>query len=153
MKICNYSQNGSTQDRAGVVEGDKVYPLGEALVKAGLLREGYTMVDVVNVLANNPAADKLMRDPSKQGTPVPLSSVKLMAPVPVPPVLWCAAANYKAHQEEMKGRVGSNDRSTYSKDELMAEFFMTEPAVYDSVTSQQGRIYAELVRTHQRQHP
>jgi 2-keto-4-pentenoate hydratase/2-oxohepta-3-ene-1,7-dioic acid hydratase in catechol pathway len=124
MKICNYSSSGSKGDRAGVVEGDKVYPLGEALVKAGLLKDGYSMVDVVAVLGNNDKAMAVARDTAKLGSPVALSSVKLLAPVPVPPVLWCAASNYKAHQEEMKERVGSNDRSAYSKDELMAEFFI-----------------------------
>src|SRR3954462_13975879 len=118
MKICNYSSGGSKGDRAGVVEGDKVYPLGEALVKAGLLKDGYSMVDVVAVLGNNDKAMAVARDTAKLGSPVALSSVKLLAPVPVPPVLWCTASNYKAHQEEMKERVGSNDRSAYSKDEL-----------------------------------
>jgi 2-keto-4-pentenoate hydratase/2-oxohepta-3-ene-1,7-dioic acid hydratase in catechol pathway len=124
MKICNYSQGTAKGDRAGVVEGDKVYPLGDALVKAGYLHEGYTMVDVVKLLANDDKAMAVARDTAKLGAPVALSSVKLLAPIPVPPVLWCAAANYRAHQEEMKERVGTNDRSAYSKDDLMAEFFI-----------------------------
>jgi 2-keto-4-pentenoate hydratase/2-oxohepta-3-ene-1,7-dioic acid hydratase in catechol pathway len=119
MKICNYNEGLS-----GIVEGDKVYPLGAALEKAGFLKDGNNMVEVVKVLANNDAAMKLARDTGKLGSPVPLSSVKLNAPIPVPPILWCAAANYKAHQEEMMGRTGSYDRKNLSKDDLMAEFFI-----------------------------
>jgi 2-keto-4-pentenoate hydratase/2-oxohepta-3-ene-1,7-dioic acid hydratase in catechol pathway len=82
------------------------------------------MLDVVTVLAGNPAAMAVARDHAKAGKPVPLASVKLLAPILNPPSIWCAAANYKDHQEEMKTRVQSNDRSNWTKDELMAEFFM-----------------------------
>jgi 2-keto-4-pentenoate hydratase/2-oxohepta-3-ene-1,7-dioic acid hydratase in catechol pathway len=50
--------------------------------------------------------------------------VKLLAPIANPPDIWAAAANYKAHQQEMISRVGTYDRSAMSKDDLMAEFFM-----------------------------
>jgi len=119
MKICHYNSN-----QAGAVVGDRVYPIGEALVKAGHLRTGYTMLDVIDALANQPAAMQCARDSLQAGSPVPLSSVKLLAPIFNPPSLWAAAANYKAHQEEMRGRMGSSDRSQLSKDELMAEFFL-----------------------------
>jgi 2-keto-4-pentenoate hydratase/2-oxohepta-3-ene-1,7-dioic acid hydratase in catechol pathway len=119
MKLCHYNNN-----QAGVVDGDQVYPVGEALVRAGHLRSGYTMLDVVTALAGNPAAMAVARDHAKAGKPLPLASVKLVAPILNPPTVWCAAANYKDHQEEMKSRVQSNDRSDYTKDDLMAEFFM-----------------------------
>lgn len=41
MKICHYSSN-----QAGAVVGEQVYPIGEALVKAGHLKNGYTMLEV-----------------------------------------------------------------------------------------------------------
>lgn len=119
MKLCHYNNN-----QAGAVEGDQVYPIGEALVRAGHLRSGYTMLEVVAALAGNPAAMALARDHAKAGKPLPLTSVKLLAPIVNPPSIWCAAANYKDHQEEMMSRVQSNDRSGYTKDDLMAEFFM-----------------------------
>jgi 2-keto-4-pentenoate hydratase/2-oxohepta-3-ene-1,7-dioic acid hydratase in catechol pathway len=119
MKLCHYNNN-----QAGVVVGDQVYPVGEALVRAGHLRNGYTMLDVVTALAGNPAAMSVARSHDKAGAPVALASVKLLAPILNPPNIWCAAANYKDHQEEMKARVQSNDRSDYTKDDLMAEFFM-----------------------------
>ena len=55
---------------------------------------------------------------------IPLNSVKLLAPITNPGSLWAAAANYRAHQKEMIERMGSADRVTKSKDELMAEFFL-----------------------------
>ena len=119
MKICQYNDR-----RAGSVVGNDVYPIGDALIKSGHLKPGYTMLDVVTVLANEPAAMAVARDASGAGSPLPLASVKLLAPISNPPAIWAAAANYKAHQEEMKPRVGTYDRSQFSKDDLMAEFFM-----------------------------
>ena len=119
MKICHYDKN-----QAGVVAGDKVYPLGAALVKAGHVKDGHTMLEVITALANVPAAMKVAQDVAKTGTAVPLASVKLLAPIQNPPSLWCAAANYKAHQAEMIAASGSEDRSQLSKDDLMAEFFL-----------------------------
>ncbi len=60
----------------------------------------------------------------KSGSPVPLNSVKLLAPILNPGSLWAAAANYRKHQQEMRVKHKSSDRSSLSKDELMAEFFL-----------------------------
>jgi 2-keto-4-pentenoate hydratase/2-oxohepta-3-ene-1,7-dioic acid hydratase in catechol pathway len=119
MKLCHYDDH-----RAGVVVGNEVYPVGEALVRAGHLKPGYTMLEAVTVLSSDSKAMAVARDHAEAGRPVPLASVKLRAPIENPPTIWCAAANYKDHQEEMIGRVQSNDRSNWTKDELMAEFFM-----------------------------
>jgi 2-keto-4-pentenoate hydratase/2-oxohepta-3-ene-1,7-dioic acid hydratase in catechol pathway len=119
MKICHFNNN-----QAGIVEGDKVYPIGDALVRAGHVRNGYTMVEVVEALANRPEAMDAARGALKSTAPLPLSSVKLLAPITNPPSLWAAAANYRAHQAEMKIKMGSADRAELSKDELMAEFFL-----------------------------
>ena len=119
MKICHYNSN-----QAGAVVGDSVYPIGEALVKAGHLKNGYTMLEVIDALANRPAALPCARDCLKSGSPAALGSVKLLASILNPPSLWAAAANYKAHQQEMRGKMGSSDRSQLSKNDLMAEFFL-----------------------------
>lgn len=119
MKICHYNAN-----QAGAVVGDQVYPIGQALAAAGYLRSGYTMLEVIETLASQPAAMELARDFERAGAPVPLRSVKLLAPITNPPSIWAAAANYKAHQDEMIERVGTYDRSALSKDDLMAEFFL-----------------------------
>ncbi|HEY1265960.1 MAG TPA: fumarylacetoacetate hydrolase family protein [Candidatus Binatia bacterium] len=119
MKICHYNQN-----EAGVVEGDKVYPIGDALVKAGYVRDRYTMLGVITALANESGAMDVARAAVKSAKPLALASVKLLAPILNPPSLWAAAANYRAHQAEMKIKMGSADRAELSKDELMAEFFL-----------------------------
>jgi len=119
MKICHYNQN-----EAGIVQGDRVYPIGDALVKAGYVRDRYTMLGVITALANEPGAIDAARGALKNASPLPLASVKLLAPILNPPSLWAAAANYRAHQAEMKIKMGSADRAELSKDELMAEFFL-----------------------------
>jgi len=119
MKICHYGNN-----QAGVIVEDKVYNIGDALIKARLVRNGYTMLEIIDALANNSQAMQIARDASQGAGAIPLSSVKLLAPVTNPGSLWAAAANYRAHQKEMIERMGSADRVTKSKDELMAEFFL-----------------------------
>src|SRR3972149_768902 len=79
MKICHYNNN-----QAGVVVGDQVYDIGDALIKAGLARQGYTMLEIIDALANNPAALQIARDASQRGGPVALNSVKLLAPIANP---------------------------------------------------------------------
>ncbi|NIO10628.1 MAG: FAA hydrolase family protein [Deltaproteobacteria bacterium] len=119
MKFCHYNNN-----LAGAVVGDQVYPIGDALLKAGHVRDRYTMPEVIEALANDSKAMDCVQDAVKSGPAIPLNSVKLLPPVTNPPSLWAAAANYKAHQAEMVGRVGASDRSQLSKDDLMAEFFL-----------------------------
>lgn len=119
MKICHYNAGA-----AGAVVGEKVFPIGEALVKAGHLRNGYTMLDVIGLLASQSAAMQCAQDCVRSASFVPLRSVKLLAPILNPPSIWAAAANYKDHQAEMRAMSGSHDRSELSKDDLMAEFFL-----------------------------
>jgi hypothetical protein len=76
MKICHYNSN-----QAGAVVDDRVYPIGDALVKAGHVRNGYTMLEVIDALANQPAAMQCARDALKSSSPVALGSVRLLAPI------------------------------------------------------------------------
>ena len=119
MKICHYNSN-----QAGAVVDDKVYPIGDALVKAGHVRSGYSMLEVIDALANNAAAMQCARDAAQGSGAVALSSVKLLAPITNPGSLWAAAANYHAHRAEMVERMGNAAREVKSKDDLMAEFFL-----------------------------
>ena len=119
MKICCYN-DGSP----GLIEGSSIYPLRDALAAAGAARAGATMAEVVDALANHPAAAAGLAS-ARQGKPVTLASARLLAPVDNPPAIWAAAANYKAHQAEMKERVGSNyERMQLAPDDLMAEVFL-----------------------------
>ena len=119
MKICHYNEN-----EAGVVVGERVHPIGAALAGAGHLKPGYTMLEVIDALANVPAAMQCARDCLRAAAALPLVSVKLLAPILNPPSLWAAAANYKAHQAEMLVQSGGADRTQLGKDDLMAEFFL-----------------------------
>ena len=118
MKICHYNEH-----EAGAIEGERVFPVGAALVAAGHLRQGYTMQEVIERLANEPAAMQCARQALK-GRSAPLAQAKLLAPIENPPSLWAAAANYRAHQAEMRAASGGPDRADFSKDDLMAEFFL-----------------------------
>jgi 2-keto-4-pentenoate hydratase/2-oxohepta-3-ene-1,7-dioic acid hydratase in catechol pathway len=119
MKICHYNNN-----QAGVVVGNKVINIGDSLIKAGLARQGYTMLEIIDALANNRAAMQIARDAANSAGGEDLNSVKLLAPITNPGSLWAAAANYRAHQAEMVTRMGSAGRENKTKDELMAEFFL-----------------------------
>jgi 2-keto-4-pentenoate hydratase/2-oxohepta-3-ene-1,7-dioic acid hydratase in catechol pathway len=118
MKICHYNEQ-----EAGAVADGRVYAIGAALVGAGHLRQGYTMQEVIDALANQPEALQCVRQALK-GRSLALADVKLLPPIENPPSIWAAAANYKAHQAEMLKASGGPSREALSKDDLMAEFFL-----------------------------
>jgi 2-keto-4-pentenoate hydratase/2-oxohepta-3-ene-1,7-dioic acid hydratase in catechol pathway len=118
MKICCY--NGGAP---GLIESGSIYPLRDALTTAGAARAGASMAEVVDALANHPAAGAALAA-ARKGKAVALPSARLLAPIDNPPAIWAAAANYRAHQAEMTERVGAYDRSQFSPDDLMAEIFL-----------------------------
>ena len=63
MKICHYNNQ-----QAGVVVGDKVKNFGDNLIKAGLARQSYTMLEIIDALANNPAAMQIARDAAQSSS-------------------------------------------------------------------------------------
>ena len=111
MKICHYNNN-----QAGVVVADKVHNFGDALIKAGLARQGYTMLEIIDALANNPAAMQIARDASSGMPGVDLSSVKLLAPITNPGSLWAAAAN--TTPIERKWSIGWEARTRRSRTKM-----------------------------------
>jgi len=119
MKLCQYDEH-----QAGAVRGERVFPVGAALVAAGHLRRGYSMQEVIEALANRPQAMQCAREAEDEKKSIPLGSVRLLAPIENPPSIWAAAANYRAHAAEMLAASGGPDRSRLGKDELMAEFFL-----------------------------
>lgn len=118
MKICRYG-DGSP----GLIEGGSVYPLREALARAGATRPEATTAEVVDALANHPAAAAGIAG-ARKGKAVALASARLLAPIDNPPAIWAAAANYRAHQAEMQERVGAYYRGDMPPDDLMAEVFL-----------------------------
>ncbi len=118
MKLCRYNEGA-----IGFIERDAIYPLGDALAVLEVVRDGATMAEIVDVLANNPGASAGVTA-ARKARPVALSAAKLRAPIINPPAIWAAAANYRAHQAEMKERVNAYDRAQFSADDLMAEVFL-----------------------------
>jgi 2-keto-4-pentenoate hydratase/2-oxohepta-3-ene-1,7-dioic acid hydratase in catechol pathway len=140
MKICCCDDG-----LAGLIEGDAIHPLGNALAAAGAARVGATMAEVVDALANHPSADAAL-DAARRESPVALSSARLRAPIDNPPAIWAAAANYRAHQAEMKERVGSDyERMQLSADDLMAEVFL-KPA--SSIIGPGGTVILPSIARH-----
>ena len=139
MKICHYNEH-----EAGAVQDERVYPIGATLVGAGHLRQGYTMQEVIEALANQPEAMQCVRQALK-GRSVPLADVKLLAPIENPPSLWAAAANYKAHQAEMKAASGGPGREEFTPEDLMAEFFLKPSS---SIIGPGGTIVIPKVSNH-----
>src|SRR5437667_275180 len=120
MKLCQYDEH-----QAGAVRGERVFPVGAALVAAGHLRPGYTMQEVIEALANRPQAMQCAREAVDEKKSFPLGSVRLLAPIENPPSIWAAAANYRAHAAEMLAASGGPDRSRLGKDELNGRPAMT----------------------------
>jgi 2-keto-4-pentenoate hydratase/2-oxohepta-3-ene-1,7-dioic acid hydratase in catechol pathway len=139
MKICCYNDGA-----AGLVEDGSIYPLREALAAAGAARAEATMAEIVDALANHPAATAGLAA-ARNGKAVALASARLLAPVDNPPAIWAAAANYRAHQAEMKERVGAYDRSQLSADDLMAEVFL-KPA--SSIIGPGGTVILPKISRH-----
>jgi len=119
MKFCLYSSY-----QVGAVVGDKVYPVGDTLVRASHLKRDYTMVDFIEKYTFYTAVRQCIQDCVATGKPVPLNKVKLLAPIYNPPSIWAAAANYSDHREEMQAKTKGTARVFTNKDDLMAEFFL-----------------------------
>jgi 2-keto-4-pentenoate hydratase/2-oxohepta-3-ene-1,7-dioic acid hydratase in catechol pathway len=139
MKICRYD-NGE----AGLIDGASIYPLGHALAATGVVRESASMAEIIDALANQPGAAAGLTA-ARSGKPLALAAAKLRAPIINPPAIWAAAANYRAHQAEMKERVGSYDRTQMSNDDLMAEVFL-KPA--SSIIGPGGTVILPTISKH-----
>jgi 2-keto-4-pentenoate hydratase/2-oxohepta-3-ene-1,7-dioic acid hydratase in catechol pathway len=139
MKICRFDAGD-----AGIIDGTSIYPLGDALAATGATRTGASMAEIVDALANRPAAAAGLTA-ARAGKALALASAKLRAPIVNPPAIWAAAANYKAHQKEMEVRVGSYDRSVLSNDDLAAELFL-KPA--SSIVGPGGTVILPKVSKH-----
>jgi len=118
MKLCRYNDGA-----AGLIDGDSIFPIGDALAATGAVRAGATMTEIVDALVSQPGATAVLAA-ARNGKGIALSSARLLAPTINPPAIWAAAANYPAHQAEMKVRVNAYDRTKFSADDLMAEVFL-----------------------------
>src|SRR6185295_8841470 len=127
-----------------LIEGGAIYPIGDALAGTGAVRAGATMAEVIDALANHSAAQAGLASARKDKA-VALESARLLHPIDNPPAIWAAAANYRAHQAEMKERVGAYDRTQLSADDLMAEVFL-KPA--SSIIGPGGTVILPKIARH-----
>lgn len=87
MKLATYTANGQT--RTGIVVGDSIIATGI----------GGTMIDLIR---DWDALKPTLEAKAAAGGGVPLSSVKLEAPVQRPGKIWAIGLNYADHIEEAK---------------------------------------------------
>ena len=82
--------------RAGALIGDQIYDVAALTGQA-------KYVSVQDVLNDWDAAHKALDAASKapKGQATPAASAKVLAPLPLPAVVYCAGANYQDHAEEM----------------------------------------------------
>ena len=85
MKLCRYNDGAP-----GLIDGKQIYPIGDALAATGAVRSGASMTEIIDALANNPAAAAGL-SAARAGTPVALAAATLQAPTLNPPAIWAAA--------------------------------------------------------------
>ena len=108
FRLLNYRGADGTP-RAGIlVNNNAVLDLRDALPEKtwsvstlAALSAWDEALPALHALADNP-----------RGTPKPLASVKLMAPIYYPPAIYCTGANYLAHAEEMSAEGAGVDKAT-----------------------------------------
>jgi len=108
--------------RAAAVIGDAVYDVAALTGNA-------SYVSVQNVLDDWDNAHRALDAASKspKGASTPLAQVKLLAPLPRPPVIYCAGANYKDHAEEMWKAAGKPPEPDPHEIGLKPWFFIKVP--------------------------
>ena len=87
MKLATYSENGESPPKVGIVTGDRIVDAGFA----------GTMMDLIASWEDRHAAMKALE---AAGGGVPLSSVRLHAPISRPGKIWAIGLNYADHIAE-----------------------------------------------------
>jgi 2-keto-4-pentenoate hydratase/2-oxohepta-3-ene-1,7-dioic acid hydratase in catechol pathway len=101
-KLATYQT--SEGSRAGIVVGDNVFDAAKITGKAAY-------ATVAGILADWGKAERALRNAAGgaatvRGKRQPLAKTKLLAPVPTPPTIFCAGANYADHAAAMARRQG-----------------------------------------------
>ena len=90
--------------RAGLVVGDKVFDAAKITGKPAY-------ATIAGILSDWRTAERTLRDvvgrtTKTRATPQPLSKTRLLPPVPFPPTIFCAGANYADHAAAMARKQG-----------------------------------------------
>src|ERR1700677_1201391 len=96
FKLATYQS--SDGPRAGLVVGEEVF---DAAKVAGILADWRTAEGALKKAAAGAAKSRAKRQP--------LRKTKLLAPVPFPPTIFCAGANYADHAAAMARRQGHQE--------------------------------------------
>jgi len=81
---------------AGILVGDRIFPAAQALDDSAMR----SMTDVLEQWRANRPRLAAFADSAPAGG-LPLAQARLAAPIPRPPTIYCAGANYKDHVENM----------------------------------------------------
>jgi 2-keto-4-pentenoate hydratase/2-oxohepta-3-ene-1,7-dioic acid hydratase in catechol pathway len=93
MKFVTYA-SGAEMPRVGVLEGEKIFDLG---------RHGYA--GMLSVIGGGEAAIASAKRATGSGEFLPLSTVRLLAPIQRPPRIFCIGLNYASHAAESQMKV------------------------------------------------
>jgi 2-keto-4-pentenoate hydratase/2-oxohepta-3-ene-1,7-dioic acid hydratase in catechol pathway len=85
--------------RAALVVGDKAIDVAAATGRGD-------DASIMGILTDWQAAQARLDEATKSGASVPLSSVRILAPIPLPGAIYCAGANYMDHAAEMARAAG-----------------------------------------------
>jgi acylpyruvate hydrolase len=91
VRLTSYEDGSGT--RAGVLLGTRLFPLEDGAAPVRSLRRLLETADTDRLAA-------LAEDASSEGEPIPVSSVRLLAPVPDPEKIICLGLNYRDHARE-----------------------------------------------------
>ncbi len=132
-------------DLAVVVE-DALVPVGDALVREGLLRERSVQELIARYDALRPALERLVAS----GERAPLDAVSLAAPVARPSKIWAAASNYRRGAATLDGAQGRGTAPTEAPEAILDMAFLKPPSAIIGpgeaivIPEGAGRVFPEL---------
>ena len=113
FKLLNYAGPTGEAKPAILIGDDQILDLETATGGASWAK---TNIEIMNNWGT--ACSELHDLAGKTENTIPLSQVKLLAPLLYPPAIYCAGANYKKHAMEM-----SADKKTYPDKSLTNPYF------------------------------
>ncbi len=113
FKLLNYAGPMGEVKPAILIGDDQILDLGIATGGASWAK---TNIEIMNNWSA--ACSELHELANTAGNTMPLSDVKLLAPLLYPPAIYCAGANYKKHAMEM-----SADKKTYPDKSVTNPYF------------------------------
>ncbi|MBI4498407.1 MAG: fumarylacetoacetate hydrolase family protein [Chloroflexi bacterium] len=96
MKLVLYQRTGAEAPQPGLLVGEGVVDLGEAV---GPVRDGPPQQIMTRIIDHFHALRPEFERLAARATPLPLSSVRLRAPLPRPGKILCCIGNYWEHME------------------------------------------------------